>query len=202
MTNLAYPTAVDFPKTRRFTVEEYIQYEIKTNQKHYFINGKLIPMAGGKPPHTKISGNVYFCLRLSTRPLKPRFEVFNSEMKIFIPVFQTYNYPDASVICEKPVFTNDAAEALKNPVLIVEVLSKSTKSYDQKAKFKEYQSIPTFREYVLIHQDKPVVQTFLKDKNGSWNLHSEFFGLNSMVKFESVPVVISMADIYENVDFE
>ena len=111
MIETAFPPVLDFPKTRRFTVEEYVQREIETNQKHYFINGKLIPMAGGTPPHTRISGNAFNCLTNSLAE-NTQFEVFHSDMKIHIPAFHTYDYADACAVCETAIFTNDAADKL------------------------------------------------------------------------------------------
>lgn len=202
MTAAAFPTAAPpAPKIRRYSVAEYVQREIETDEKHYFINGTLIPMAGGTPPHVRIGGNMFYFLSNKLED-QDGYEVFPSDIKIHIPAFNFYNYADACVVSEKPVFTDDPAEALTNPVLIVEVLSKTTRGYDQKRKFDEYKTIPSFREYVLIEQDKPLVKSWLKDADGVWHPSRVAAGLENEVRFQSVGVSLPLSKIYRNVSFE
>ncbi len=197
----AYTPPPQIRPQRRYSVAEYIEREIETNQKHTYLNGILIPMAGGTPPHVRIQGNLFFQLTLNLET-RPNFEVFSSEMKVHIPVFNFYHYPDCCVVCEKPKFSKDPAQALLNPVLIVEVLSKSTQNYDKKSKFEEYKTIPSFREYVLIEQGKPAAKAWFKNPNGVWQAPVEVFGLDAALPFESVQVSIPMSKIYRHVSFE
>lgn len=200
MTDMSF-TRVKIPGfTRPFSVAQYIQHEHRTGLKHYYKNGIIHLMAGGTPPHARIGGNVFAQLTFQVEDY-PEFEVFNSDQKVFVPLDKTYNYPDCCAVCGKATFTKDAAQAMKNPILIVEVLSKNTRDYDKKKKFAEYKTIPSFREYVLIHQDQALVLSFFKNENGDWIEREPVSGLENSFKFKSVPAEIPLQKIYRNVDF-
>ena len=92
------------------------------------------------------------------------------------------------------------AEAIINPLLIVETLSKSSERYDRGQKFVEYQSLPSFREYVLLRQDVPEVYLQFREEPNLWRT-SEAIGLESEVYFRSIEARISVADIYYEVQF-
>jgi Uma2 family endonuclease len=197
MTASAIPQAAksNVQPTRLYSVEEYIKIEIETNQKHIYKNGIIIPMAGGKSPHGIITGNVFYCLKHALRS-KTNYDVFNSEIKVHIPAFNFYLYPDTCAVCESPVFTNDAVDALTNPVLIVEVLSGSTRKYDEKGKFEEYKTIPSFKEYVLIEQNIPFAKVYYKGDDGIWQEPIEFSGIDNQLWLESVQVALPMSEVY------
>jgi Uma2 family endonuclease len=201
MTASATQSSVLIDKNRRYTVEEYLDIERKTNQKHIFLNGKIIPMAGANPPHLRISGNVFFQL-YSCLEARPEFEVLNSDTKIYMPQLHIYHYPDALVVAGKPEFASEEVGAILNPILIIEVLSGSTGRYDRGQKFTEYQTLPSFKEYVLIHQDRPQIDTFLRQEDPHLWRTSEFSGIHSDVYFQSIDVKVSFSKIYRNVSFE
>jgi Uma2 family endonuclease len=90
-------------------------------------------------------------------------------------------------------------DTVMNPILIAEVLSKSTKEYDRDEKFAAYRSIPTFQEYLLIDQYRPHVEQYVKQDAHQW-LFTEYDGIDARVKLSSVPVEIGLADLYENVE--
>ena len=185
---------------RRYSVEEYLEIERKTNQKHIFINGLIYPMAGAKPPHLRISGNVFGQLYKILED-QSHLEVFNNETKIYLPQFNYYYYPDALVVAGKPEFASNEIGAILNPILIVEVLSDSTAEFDKGQKFAEYKTLPSFREYALIHQDKAQINSHFRDSDGIWQ-PSVVSGLDSEVHFQSIDVKVSLSKIYRNVSFE
>lgn len=189
------------PTPHRYTVKEYLEIERKTNQKHIFINGRIYPMAGANPPHLRISGNIFFQLYHALEN-KPDFEVFNNDTKIYLPKLNIYHYPDALVVTGKAEFASEEVGAVLNPILIVEVLSDSTGRYDRGVKFTEYQTLPSFREYVLIHQDRPQIDSFLRQDDPSLWRTSEVSGLDSEIHFQSIDVKVSLSKIYRNVSFE
>lgn len=194
------PTAPLRALRRRYTVAEYLEIEQKTGQKHIFLNGIIIPMAGAKPAHIRISGNVFGQLFKSLED-RTDAEALNSDTKIYLPAFRYYYYPDALAVVGKAEFSTDEVGAILNPILIVEVLSDSTAAFDKGQKFAEYKTLPSFREYALIHQDKAQVDFYLLDEDGIWQ-HSTAKGLEGEAHFQSIGVSVLLSKIYRNVSFE
>ncbi len=97
--------------------------------------------------------------------------------------------------------TKTIRDIVENPILLIEVLSRSTEDYDKNDKFFTYQHIEFFQEYVLISQSKPLVQQYVRQKDGNWKIKATI-GLESKVYFESVDTEIALADIYDLVEFE
>lgn len=123
-------------------------------------------------------------------------------MRVKVPAALPYRYPDVSVVCGEPVFEKlGGQEMLVNPVLIVDVLSPSTAAYDLKDKFAEYQSIESFREYLIVSQDRPHVIQHIRQSPGRW-LRIDIIGLDAEVNLESINVTLSLSEIYERVRFD
>ena len=110
-------------------------------------------------------------------------------------------YPDITVICDKPNFYKNRRDTIDNPVMIIEVLSKSTASFDRAEKFLSYQTLVTLEEYVLISQEKAAVEQYIKREDGNW-IFQATIGLESSVKFTSIKTVLSLQEIYDLVEFE
>jgi Uncharacterized protein conserved in cyanobacteria len=130
------------------------------------------------------------------------FEVFNSDTKIYMPKLQIYYYPDALVVAGAPIESEYEIGAILNPILIVEVLSEATGRHDRLVKFNNYQSIPSFREYVLIHQDRPQIDAYLREQEPDLWRSSKVSGLEPDFHFQSIGVQVPMSKIYRNVSFE
>jgi Uma2 family endonuclease len=144
------------------SLEEYLAMEARSRTKHEFYNGKIVLMADNKYAHNLIAMNSGSELRYLVRSLPQEFIVLSSDQKIYIPAVNDAVYPDAVVICEVPEFWNGREDLLLNPILIVEVLSKSTAKYDRTGKFLLYNQIPSFREYVLIEQKKAHIESWFR----------------------------------------
>jgi Uma2 family endonuclease len=189
-----------FREPKLYTFEEYLRREEKAVEKHQFYNGKIIKMAGGTYNHSKISANVLTALRVAVRPFLKKFSVHTSDLKIYIEPSDIGVYPDALVICEEPIFWKNRLDVIVNPLLIVEVLSPSTQSYDRLGKFDLYKTLPSFQEYVLINADKHSVETRFREEPDLWRIKTEETVTNSVI-LRSLGVSISMADIYEDIIF-
>ncbi len=175
--------------------------ERTSEQKHSFVNGLIFPMAGATPPHLRIAGNVFFQL-YGHLEAKPDYEVFNSDTKIYLPQLRIYHYPDALVVTGQPEFAAEEVGAILNPILIIEVLSDSTGRYDRIEKFTHYKTLSSFREYILIRQDSPQIDSFLRQEDPALWRSSEASGLDSEIHFQSIDVKVSLSKIYRNVSFE
>jgi len=178
------------------SVKEYIQYEIESNTKFEYHDGKIYALAGGMVNHGKICGNAYNELRIQLKNNESDCFPFNSDVKLFVESTNSYVYPDSMVVCGEEEAENDAKNAVSNPVLIIEVLSKSTAAYDRGDKLFLYRGIPSFKEYVLIEQDKHVVDLHFKHKNSDlWSL-TRYEGLDKVIYLQSLAIEISMKELY------
>ncbi len=181
-----------------YSVEEYLKLEEKSEEKHEYRNGEIIVMAGGTTNHNRLS--VDFCTYLNMALIKQNAEVFVGDVRLWIPRYQIYTYPDVMVVEDKPVYYPPGTTTITNASLIVEVLSNSTKSYDQHDKFRYYRSIPQFKEYILIDQYSCFVEQFVKTDQGQW-MFNEYETEEAVLKLESVEFEISLKDLYKRVDF-
>ncbi len=183
---------------KTYTVEEYFALDERAEEKLEFHNGKIITMSGGTTKHSEIALKIGAAL-LYLLEDKP-FRIYNSDIKIQIPAYHKFVYPDAAVVSVQPVYYQGRRDTITNPLLIVEVLSPSTEQYDRKGKFMEYRTLPSFKEYVLVEQDRPMVTTFFRNEAGHWE-DTDISGLEQSVRLRSVDCEIPLARIYKNIDF-
>lgn len=184
------------PNIKQYTIEEYFRLEEKSPYKNEFVNGKIIPMAGGTYNHNRISLTIMALLFAMLNDREDEVELFSSDQTIYIPDFNKVVYPDGCVAFGELESHNDKKYGLINPTLVIEVSSKSTERYDRTSKFRMYKSLPSFTEYVIVNQDMPIVEVFYKINQKKWQVTS-YIGLNEIVKFETVNVELKMADIYK-----
>ncbi len=183
---------------RFYTPEEYLALEEQAEFKSEYRNGKIVPMTGGTTNHNKIAGNFYAFLRFALRGNK--YDIYIGDVRLWIPKYRQYTYPDVMVIEGQPVYTGTSTTTVTNPSLIVEVLSKSTQNYDQGNKFLYYRSIPEFKEYILIDQYQYRVMHYVKTGDGKW-VFDEIEGESANLSLETVDFEITLTDLYEQVDF-
>ncbi len=186
-------------KQRYYTPEEYLELEEAADYKNEYIDGQIIPMAGGTVNHNRIAGNFYAVLNFAFR--QEEYEVFNSDMRLWIHQKRIYTYPDVTVIAGEPEFFNNRTDIITNPQVIVEVLSKSTKNYDREDKFQAYRTISTFQEYLLIDQTRIHIDQFSKTGKKQWALR-EYDEEDEAIALVTVPFEISLQDLYNKVKFE
>jgi Uma2 family endonuclease len=184
---------------RYFTPEEYLALEEAAEYKSEYHDGAIIPMTGGTTNHNRISLNMSIALRLALKGLD--YDVFMGDVRLWLPQKRTYTYPDVMVIPGKPEYFNNRKDTVMNPQVIVEVLSKSTKAYDRTDKFKFYQTIPTFQEYILIDQSQVYVEQYCKLANKRWS-YRQYDEEDAALVFNFFQVEVALADVYEKVDFE
>lgn len=185
-------------QTRTFTPEEYLELEERAESKSEYRDGEIIPMTGGTTNHNEIALNLASYLKLQ---LKRRgYKVYMGDVRLWISKYRLYTYPDAMVIQGEPVYTSTSKTTVTNPVVIAEVLSKSTQNYDQGDKFLYYRSIPELREYLLFDQSQFRAMQHTKTAEGKWLL-TEYEGETAAVKLETIDLEISLSDLYEGVNF-
>jgi Uma2 family endonuclease len=178
------------------TREDYFALEETSEEKHEFYQGEIFAMAGGTFNHATIGTNIVTTLKQKLRGKS--CQPTSSDMRVETPG-GLITYPDAAIFCGKPQLTENQC-ALLNPTVIVEVLSPSTRRYDQSDKFLLYRSIPTFADYLLVDSEKVHVQHFHKTGNHEWLLH-EYFDVQESLLLKSVEVSLGLLEIYENIVF-
>jgi len=186
-------------KQRYYTPEEYLELEEAADYKSEYIDGQIIPMAGGTINHNRISVNLSAALNLAFR--QQDYEVFMGDLRLWISQKRTYTYPDVMILAGEPEFFTNRRDIILNPQVIVEVLSKSTKGYDREDKFEAYRTISTFQEYLLIDQTRIHVDQFSKTGKKQWALR-EYDQEDEAIALVTVPFEISVQDLYNKVKFE
>ena len=183
---------------RHYSPEEYLELEINSEEKHEYIDGQIILMAGGTPDHNQIALN--FGGIINTILKGQPYRVSTTDQRLWIPNRRMLTYPDVMVVKAPLEYQEGRRDTLINPVFIAEVLSKSTKSYDRDEKFAAYRSVPSFQEYILIDQYTMHVEQFCKTENNKWTF-SEYEDGKVLLDLASIPCQILLGDIYDKVDF-
>ncbi len=175
-------------KEEPLSTQEYLDTELVSLVKREFINGDVYAMAGASTNHNRIVANLSRELGniLKNTPCEP----FASDMKV--QVERNFFYPDVLVVCDHE--TNDLG-ITDAPLILVEVLSKSTRQIDHTLKRTAYQQLPSLLEYVLIEQD--IVDIEVCRRHNHWQ--SEHYYLGDEVFFESIDFRLPVAEIYERV---
>jgi len=180
-----------------YSIEEYFELEAQSIEKLECYDGKITKMPGASYVHNRIPTNVLTALNVAL--MSTKFEVNNSDTKIHIPAIESFVYPDAVVICEKPLFYQNRVDTILNPLLVVEVLSPSTEDYDRGEKFYLYRSLASFKEYVVIHQNHTLVSAFFRLNEKDWRTE-DVSNLSETIHLQSVDVKLKLSDIYRGIE--
>jgi Uma2 family endonuclease len=178
--------------TTPLTEEQYLEIERQAETKSEFHDGQMFAMAGASPNHALLANSIGALLY---RQVPPECRVFNADLRINVVSARLYTYADCSVVCGELQFSGEQRDGVVNPLLIVEVLSPSTEGYDRGKKFELYRTIESFREYLIVHQERRHVEHFSKQEDGNWLLR-EHSGREGSVVVDRLGVRISLADLY------
>lgn len=189
---------VQAEEKKLYTPDEYLEFEVNSDTRHEYISGEIIPMTGGTPEHNEIASILNAVLRMSLKG-KP-YSIFVADQRLWIPDRTLYTYPDVMVASRPLERQAGRSDTITNPVMIAEVLSKSTKSYDRDEKFSAYRTISIFQEYLLIDQYTPHVEKYFKAESHKW-IFTEYDGLGACILLESISSEIFLADLYEAIEF-
>ena len=186
--------ALPLPK---YTESEYAEMEVKADYRSEFYNGEIFAMAGGTFDHSKLATSIARCVG---NQVGDRCHVLGPDMRIRVAATRLQTYPDVSVVCGDPIFTRGRNDCIENPIVIVEVLSESTESYDRGFKFdNNYKRIPSLREFVLVAQDRrPNIEVLRKGKAGRWTA-TITEGMDASFTLSSIGATIRIADVYAGI---
>lgn len=189
-----------------YTAQEYLELERSSEERHEYIDGEIYEMAGESLAHSRINMNL--AREVSLQLKGKNCEALSPNMKVRTKVLVSpksnkgfYSYPDLTVVCGEPVFHDKFKDVLLNPKVLFEVLSPSTESYDRGKKFRHYRTqIDSLTDYILVSQDTPLVEHFIRQDDGSWKLFT-YAGLETSVVIESINCRLSLEEIYDRIEF-
>lgn len=186
-----------FRTPARLDLETYFVADAAAAGRLEFLDGAIYAMAGGTFTHGRIASNVNGELRAR---LKGRAcQVVGGDVRVFIPEANVATYPDAAVFCGPVQFLAKRQDTVLNPTLLVEVLSPSTHLYDRGEKFEFYKHIPAFQEYVLVHQDRLVVEQFTRQRDGVW-MPTLVQGRDAVMELGSIGIQLPLQEVFDGVE--
>lgn len=185
---------------RYITPEEYLEIERKAEFKSQYFRGEMFAMAGATREHILISQSVSLQIGLQIR--NRRCELYSSEMRVLVSETGLYTYPDIVVVCDEPKFVDqNTPDTLLNPTLVMEILSQSTREYDEIGKFEHYRSIDSLQEYVLVDQYRPLIKQYSRSPDNQWS-SVETSSVDEMVTFRSIDCTMLVKDVYHKITFK
>ena len=194
---LARQYADPYIEKTHYTEAEYFEFEQTAFGRWEYVDGEIRQMAGGKDDHNAIGGNI---IRVLGNVLAPRdCRVYGSDMKIHTGD-GVNTFPDVAVVCGDRQYSRGKEDVILNSLLVVEVLSPSTKGYDRSDKFDHYKSTEALQEYLLVDQDELRVILHTR-RDDHWELR-EVKGMDGSVYLSSVGDSLAMTDIYAKIKFK
>ena len=179
------------------TPEEYLRRERDASERHEYLDGYLLPVAGASETHVRIVLNL--SIALGPTLLDAGCFAGSNDMRVRVDEEGMYAYPDFVAVCgEPPRYSEDGSHSLLNPTLLVEVLSPSTRNFDRSEKFARYRTLGTLREYLTVEQSTPRVEQHTRQADGRWLL-TETTDLGATLRLESVACDLPLADLYRRV---
>jgi len=181
----------------RLTPEQYLDMERAAAERHEFVDGAMVAMAGGSPKHALITMNAGAALRTALRG-RPCL-TFSSDARVSAHWTRLITYPDVTVVCGQPEYAGEKRDTIANPTVLVEVLSPSTEEYDRGTKANFYRFIPSLREFLLVGQTPVEIDHYRRMDDGSWQIVALRSG-DDVVQLQSLEVSIPVAEIYQGVE--
>lgn len=186
------------PKRRLLSEPEYLLIERQAAERSEYVRGEMFAMAGASREHNVIASNI--SRRLGNQLENRGCDVYQSDMKVWIPSKRRYAYPDVVVVCGHRKFADEHRDVLINPTVLIEVLSESTRDYDLAEKASDYRSIESLREIVLIAQDQPWAEHLVRGADETWSLR-DIVGADANVSLRSIGCELPFAAVYAKIEF-
>ncbi len=178
--------------------EEYFELEEAAEYKSEYYHGEIFAMTGASVTHNLIAMNTGSALHASLRDSD--CVVFPPDIKARVDEARHYTYPDITVVCGEIEYSGNRDDVISNPLVIMEILSESTKDYDRGSKFAAYRNIVSLKDYLLIDQYERHVERFSKIEKNKWVLE-EYNDPDAVIQINSIGVDVALKDIYHRIDF-
>lgn len=181
---------------KRYTVDEWLEFEKTAEVRHEYYFGKLLPMPGGTKRANRIAGNIRKIL--DDTLYKRGFDLFDHDIKVEVLADDIYRYPD---LVAAPVVDDEHEYIVKHPVFVAEIASDKSGHRDRIKKRKEYFAVPSLWYYLIADQDEMLVELHTRTEDGRWEMHY-FTEPEDVVQLPRLGVEFSVADVYERVKLE
>ena len=180
-----------------YTPQEYLERERLAETKSEYRYGQIVAMSGASRRHNLIALNLGRELSLQLRG--GSCETYVADMRVKVSPTGLYTYPDVVVACGEIRFEDSHIDTLLNPVVLIEVLSPSTETYDRGEKFGHYRRLDSLLEYVLVSQDQMRVERYAR-QGDAWE-RTELSGPDDVLTIAAIGCTVRLADVYERVAF-
>ena len=191
------------------SVEEYYDILLSGDIKYEWFNGMMWPvgnpdnlpqmMAGAQPEHNDIKNNIE--TRLSVQLEDGPCRVRSSDQQIKVEASEILAFPDLTVVCEEARYeTVRGLRTLLNPLVLIEILSPTTASFDRDDKRAHYQLIPSLRDYLIVFCEQMRVEHFARQGDNSW-LERVWTRPDDVVELSGVAARLTMREIYRRIEF-
>jgi len=177
------------------TIDEYLQFDLESIVRHEYIGGQVYPVLKDSHNLKIIAENLF--ARLRTQLYGTDCQVFTSDMKIRIESINAFYYPEVSVVRD---YEDRELYYKTRPCLIAEVISPITERIDRNEKLFNYRQLSSLQEYILVHQSEMKVEIYRKIYHNNWLM--QILTEDNILKLQSVDIEITMAEIYEDIEFE
>lgn len=191
-----------------YTAEQFLVIDRSSEERYEHFDGKIFATASESGEHGDICMNLSLIFGNQLKGTKCRGRIKDTKVLSGAgkknPFTQKgmFSYPDLVGICDEPIYHDDVKDIVLNPQIIVEVLSESTESFDRGDKFVRYRMWnPTLTDYVLVSQNAPIIEHYIKQESGDWLL-KEYHGLDKNFTIEAVNVNLILADVYDRIEFQ
>ena len=181
------------PKYNFISPGQYLLIERDADYKNEYYHGQVLAMSGANLNHNRIDGNLIASIGNFLKDKTCR--VLPSNMRVSTPSYDSYMYPDASIVCGEPELQDDHFDTLLNPSVIFEILSPSTRSIDKGRKFFFCQQIPSLKEYIMIDSLKRFIQVTRKQADESWKFEN-IDESHSAIHIQTINFQLPLSEIY------
>jgi Uma2 family endonuclease len=198
-----FPLAVikSVREPHRYTLSEYLQKEESATERHEYYDGIITKLPMARIPHNIIVANMTAELIFAFRTNNRDYTVMGSQQLVYLPELNFSLYPDVLTVAETPQCWDSNEVLLINPLLIVEVLSRSTRKYDRTDKFEEYKTLPSFKEYILIDPNKCQIEVRFREAPDLWR-NTFYRNMSDTIPLKSVGCTLDVDLIYKKITFK
>jgi Uma2 family endonuclease len=197
------PLAVLKPikEPRRYTLAEYLRKLDNSEELYEYYDGIITKLPMARSPHNTIIMNFGTALNIAIEASGKTYQVMGGQQAVYLPALNTSVFPDVIVVTEKPAHWDSNEVLLINPILIIEILSKSTSKYDRKEKFTKYKTLDSLREYVLVDQKVCHVESRYREEPNLWR-DTIIKDVSSSIHLKSIGCTIDIQKIYKHIELK
>jgi Uma2 family endonuclease len=188
---------MSFQPKHRYSVDDYLALDRAADYRSEYVAGEVFAMGGASSRHVLIATNTAGELRNRLR--NTNCQVYSSDLRIQADRGNAFHYPDVAVVCGRPEYRDPQNDTVTNPLLIVEVLSRSTRNYDRGDKFASYRRLASLREYILIAQEPCHIEHYVRMGGGIWEF-SEMDDCRGSLVIPTLEIAIPLEEIYAKVE--